>query len=588
MARSLSSQFLGPQHAIDVIPHTAILVYGREYFYGGGIQSTTPEGFRASTGMLPMQILELGVTLVSKYEFDKWCHQMMSTGFYSAHDYDLLHRNCNNFSHDAARFGLRLPKGVPDWILQVPQRFLSSPMGQMVRPMLEQMQITGSSPISYPQQASSSFSSSSPTASHTFSSVAATTKTTTTPNTSISKVSPVKDSVHPNKQAANDTNPWQSIPSHLNSPANNKNTETMHSITNPTSNSNNVMKLPTRRICDSFTKPFLSKDTKSISLCVSKIVPGCSDADSKSAVLQLGNALQEPQSRPLRDDCVLDTAMMALLDVLYDTTIAPPTTFILMLLRLVVLQYPNSVSVQPCVDWIVAQLQQTDETGSSGIGTSSLPLSTPARSMAWCVLSNSLAAAMTGHNSSNSSSRSQDDDDDDDSYIYYSHSTSSDWARSLIECAIRDISPELGQARVEVRQAASCFLYNWVLLFLETHKRVIEKDEEDELEEAVCSVLCAILENLPDETDGTTRLRRLLIVAHIVQANRAARELVRDLGFEDTLRQVISKGKPTSASASNHSGNTKKTYHSKITASYSSDTETCIEVAEELLPLLDM
>ena len=36
MARSLSAAIVGTQ--IDLIPHTGIVVYGNEYFYGGGIQ----------------------------------------------------------------------------------------------------------------------------------------------------------------------------------------------------------------------------------------------------------------------------------------------------------------------------------------------------------------------------------------------------------------------------------------------------------------------------------------------------------------------------------------------------------------------
>jgi hypothetical protein len=33
-----TAQFLGPQHAIDIIPHTAIVVFGQEYFFGQGIE----------------------------------------------------------------------------------------------------------------------------------------------------------------------------------------------------------------------------------------------------------------------------------------------------------------------------------------------------------------------------------------------------------------------------------------------------------------------------------------------------------------------------------------------------------------------
>lgn len=142
MARNLSAQFLGPQFALEIIPHTGLVVYGREYFFGSGIQSEDPLGFRRSTGMYPIQSESLGRTSLTRAQFENWCFQVMQSGLYSATSYDLLRRNCNNFSHDAALQGLGLQKGVPQWILDVPQRFLSSPMGQLVRPMLQNMQLT--------------------------------------------------------------------------------------------------------------------------------------------------------------------------------------------------------------------------------------------------------------------------------------------------------------------------------------------------------------------------------------------------------------------------------------------------------------
>lgn len=142
MARGLSAQFLGPAHAIEIIPHTGVVVYGREYFFGAGIQSEPPDLFRRNTRMYPIQVISLGNTSVSRTEFESWCSNMMLSGRYSAAAYDLLSRNCNNFSHDAALQGLQLSAGVPQWILDIPGRFLSSPMGQMVRPMLQNMQLT--------------------------------------------------------------------------------------------------------------------------------------------------------------------------------------------------------------------------------------------------------------------------------------------------------------------------------------------------------------------------------------------------------------------------------------------------------------
>ncbi len=142
MAKNLSAQFLGPQHAIEIIPHTAIVAFGREYFFGRGIEWCHPQEFRMTRGIHPIDIQSLGHTSCTQTEFEGWCRAQGQNGRFGVESYDLLSRNCNNFTEVAAREGLRLGRGVPSWILEVPQRFLSSPMGMMVRPMLEQMQIT--------------------------------------------------------------------------------------------------------------------------------------------------------------------------------------------------------------------------------------------------------------------------------------------------------------------------------------------------------------------------------------------------------------------------------------------------------------
>lgn len=138
-----TAQFLGPQHAIDIIPHTAIVVFGQEYFFGQGIEWCTPHQFRLTRNIQPIQILKLGVTSRTQREFEDWCIAQ-GNGRFSINSYDLLTRNCNNFSDEAARE--LVGKSIPSWILEVPQKFLSSPMGMMVRPLLEGMQMTNNAP----------------------------------------------------------------------------------------------------------------------------------------------------------------------------------------------------------------------------------------------------------------------------------------------------------------------------------------------------------------------------------------------------------------------------------------------------------
>ena len=75
----------------------------------------------------PIEIQSLGHTTCTEQEFEAWCRAQSTRGGFSPTDYDLLTRNCNNFSEVAAKQGLRLQRGVPQWILELPQKFMSSP-----------------------------------------------------------------------------------------------------------------------------------------------------------------------------------------------------------------------------------------------------------------------------------------------------------------------------------------------------------------------------------------------------------------------------------------------------------------------------
>jgi len=144
LARSMSASILGPEHALDIIPHSGIVVYGREYYFGGGIQNEDPMAFRRSHGNIqPVQTLMMGTTSKSRHEFDRWCRQNAQR--FSALTYNLFNHNCNNFAHEALIHGLGMSTGVPQWVLDVPDKVRRSPMGSLIVPMLEGMQMSGAS-----------------------------------------------------------------------------------------------------------------------------------------------------------------------------------------------------------------------------------------------------------------------------------------------------------------------------------------------------------------------------------------------------------------------------------------------------------
>lgn len=133
LARQLSTTFLGK--AIEAIWHTGVVVYGKEYYFGGGIQhspaGSTPYG-------TPMRVVELGVTHVPQDVFESYLEEISPR--YTAETYSLLTHNCNNFSNEVAQF--LVGTSIPDYILQLPNEVMSSPMGALILPMIQQLEAT--------------------------------------------------------------------------------------------------------------------------------------------------------------------------------------------------------------------------------------------------------------------------------------------------------------------------------------------------------------------------------------------------------------------------------------------------------------
>eukprot|EP00752_Nemacystus_decipiens_P009894 g8827.t1 len=145
MAKTMSMAILGKQ--IDGIWHTGIIVYGKEYFFGGGLQSMPHEQFvQMHGGVRPTEYIELGSTDISQELFEDFNREVQPR--FTAQTYDLMKHNCNNYTNEASQF--LLGKGIPEFIVGLPEEVLNSPMGGMLRPLLEQMttQMNGADPYS--------------------------------------------------------------------------------------------------------------------------------------------------------------------------------------------------------------------------------------------------------------------------------------------------------------------------------------------------------------------------------------------------------------------------------------------------------
>lgn len=152
-ARGLSGALLGFE--VDIIPHTGLLVHGIEYYFSGGVQREPPGAFSARSNLPVHQSIPLGHTEVPAAVFDEFCFELGRHRFHAT-SYSLLSNNCNHFTHACAEFLLG-GGGIPADILHLPSRVLATPMGQMLRPMLEAMgrplslehgQLTGGAPVS--------------------------------------------------------------------------------------------------------------------------------------------------------------------------------------------------------------------------------------------------------------------------------------------------------------------------------------------------------------------------------------------------------------------------------------------------------
>jgi PPPDE putative peptidase domain/PUL domain len=132
MARQFSPMLLGK--TIDLIPHTGIVAFGAEYYFGGGIASDPP---RCTPYGSPIDVVKLGLTTKSLDDFRAFLTTISPQ--FTVATYNLLDHNCNNFSDTCAKFLLGDHVSIPHYILDLPREAMDSPMGPMLRPMLEQM-----------------------------------------------------------------------------------------------------------------------------------------------------------------------------------------------------------------------------------------------------------------------------------------------------------------------------------------------------------------------------------------------------------------------------------------------------------------
>ncbi|XP_066914246.1 uncharacterized protein [Clytia hemisphaerica] len=134
MARQLSLPLIGKQ--IDGIWHTAIVCFGKEYYFGSdGITNCAPCGTILGQ---PDETVCLGETSVTKRIFHEYLAGLSREAF-RPERYDLFLHNCNTFSNEVSQF--LTGKKIPSHITDLPQDVMSTPFGAMISQFIQNVRV---------------------------------------------------------------------------------------------------------------------------------------------------------------------------------------------------------------------------------------------------------------------------------------------------------------------------------------------------------------------------------------------------------------------------------------------------------------
>lgn len=117
---------------IEGIWHTSLVIYGKEYFFGGGICKGEPRNTPYGT---PLKESVFGTTNKTEEEFNEYLQSIDNV--YNAENYHLLNNNCNHFTNAICQFLCGKP--LPDEIVNQHKVLADTPFGKWLIPRLEAM-----------------------------------------------------------------------------------------------------------------------------------------------------------------------------------------------------------------------------------------------------------------------------------------------------------------------------------------------------------------------------------------------------------------------------------------------------------------
>eukprot|EP01053_Blabericola_migrator_P003957 Blabericola_migrator_1__3956@NODE_21_length_22536_cov_99_458098_g18_i0_p10_GENE_NODE_21_length_22536_cov_99_458098_g18_i0NODE_21_length_22536_cov_99_458098_g18_i0_p10_ORF_typecomplete_len289_score49_29Peptidase_C97/PF05903_14/1_8e27PUB/PF09409_10/2_6PUB/PF09409_10/2_8e02PUB/PF09409_10/1_5e02LRAT/PF04970_13/0_45LRAT/PF04970_13/2_6e03_NODE_21_length_22536_cov_99_458098_g18_i011251991 len=109
MASQMSPFLLGKK--INGVWHSALLVYEKEIFYGGGIVVMAPDRVEEVYDMKPSQALVIGKTKKSLEDIQAYLDSIDMQ--FTDEKYDVIKWNCNHFTNQVAKFLMNIPLDDP-------------------------------------------------------------------------------------------------------------------------------------------------------------------------------------------------------------------------------------------------------------------------------------------------------------------------------------------------------------------------------------------------------------------------------------------------------------------------------------------
>jgi len=128
VAKAVSPCLLGKP--LEGLWHTGVVVYGKEYFFGGEIFYDKPG--QTAFGK-PTKMLRIGWTLQRQAELHDFIVEDLRPMF-NREVYDIMHRNCNHFTDIVVLWLTGHRIGVE--VTSQPEQIMQLPMARLVRPLL--------------------------------------------------------------------------------------------------------------------------------------------------------------------------------------------------------------------------------------------------------------------------------------------------------------------------------------------------------------------------------------------------------------------------------------------------------------------